>query len=159
MIKVEFKNHQVMCLSTKNPSTIERIIKLFMDNFNFKQYLFESRVGMYSRAILNENELMDSETLGKEIAKLHPELIDLKIDGRTKEYQDSIFKYAGELLHAASVPLQTVRGLARDEDWAMELVSTVGQELKYGTKEDMPGFGGTYSGLDKLKDHLEFDYV
>jgi nucleoside-diphosphate-sugar epimerase len=36
MIKMEFKNHQVICLSTKNPITIERIIKLFMDNFNFK---------------------------------------------------------------------------------------------------------------------------
>jgi hypothetical protein len=121
-----------------------------MDNFNFKQYLFESRVGMYSRAILNENELMDSETLGKEIAKQHPELLDLKIDGRTKEYQDSIFKHAGELLHGAGVSLQTVRGLANDEDWAMELISTVGRELKYGTREDMPGFGGTWGGLDKL---------
>lgn len=103
-----------------------------MDNFNFKQYLFESRVGMYSRAILNESALMDSEALGKEIARQHPELIDFKLNGETKKYQDAIFKYAGELLHSAGVTLQTVRGLAMDEDWAMELVSAVGSELEHG---------------------------
>lgn len=103
-----------------------------MDNFNFKQYLFESRVGMYSRAILNESALMDSEALGKEIARQHPELIDFKLNGETKKYQDAIFKYAGELLHNAGVSLQAVRGLAYDEDWAMELVSTVGSELEHG---------------------------
>ena len=51
-----------------------------MDNFNLKQYLFESRVGMYSRAILKENVLMDAEALGMEIAKQHPELIDFKLN-------------------------------------------------------------------------------
>jgi len=103
-----------------------------MDNFNFKQYLFESRVGMYSRTRLNESALMDAEALGMEIARQHPELIDFKLNGETKKYQDAIFKYAGELLHNASVPLQTVRGLANDEDWAMELVSAVGDQLEHG---------------------------
>ena len=103
-----------------------------MDNFNLKQYLFESRVGMYSRAILKENVLMDAEALGMEIAKQHPELIDFKLNGETKKYQDAIFKYAGELLRDASVPLQTVRGLANDQDWAMELVSAVGDQLEHG---------------------------
>lgn len=103
-----------------------------MDNFNLKQYLFESRVGMYSRAVLKENVLMDAEALGMEIAKQHPELIDFKLNGETKKYQDAIFKYAGELLRDASVPLQTVRGLANDQDWAMELVSAVGDQLEHG---------------------------
>jgi hypothetical protein len=103
-----------------------------MDNFNFKQYLFENKVGMYSKAALNENELMDSEILGKEIAKQHPELIRYRHDGETKKYQDAIFKYAGELLRDAGVSLNMVRGLANDQDWAMELVSTVGDELEHG---------------------------
>jgi len=127
-----------------------------MDNFNFKQYLFENRVGMYSKAVLNENALMDSEALGKEIAKQHPELLDFKLNGETKKYQDAIFKYAGELLRDASVSLQVVRGLANDQDWAMELVSAVGDELEHGedtdysSREDMPGFDGTWDALDKL---------
>jgi hypothetical protein len=127
-----------------------------MDNFNFKQYLYESRVGMYSRARLNENALMDSEALGKEIAKQHPELLDFKLNRETKKYQDAIFKYAGELLHGAGVSLQTVRGLAYDEDWAMELVSAVGDELEHGedvdysNREDMPGFSGTWDALNKI---------
>ena len=122
-----------------------------MDNFNFKQYLFESRVGMYSRARLNENALMDSEALGMEIAKQHPELIDFKLNGETKKYQDAIFKYAGELLQSAGVSLQTVRGLAYDEDWAMELVSAVGDELEHGgERKEMPGFAGTWDALDKI---------
>jgi hypothetical protein len=127
-----------------------------MDNFNFKQYLFENKVGMYSKAALNENELMDSEILGKEIAKQHPELIRYRHDGETKKYQDAIFKYAGELLHDAGIGLNMVRGLANDQDWAMELVSAVGDGLEHGedadysTKEDMPGFGGTWDALSNL---------
>ena len=127
-----------------------------MDNFNFKQYLFENRVGMYSKAALNENELMDSEILGKEIAKQHPELIRYHHDGEIKKYQDAIFKYAGELLRDAGIGLNMVRGLANDQDWAMELVSAVGDGLEHGedadysTKEDMPGFGGTWDALSNL---------
>ena len=108
-----------------------------MDNFNLKQYLFESRVGMYSKAILNENDLMDSETLGREIAKRHPELLRYRHDGETKKYQSAIFKYAGELLRDAGIPLQTTRGLAMDEDWAMELVSTVSSELEHEGLEEI----------------------
>lgn len=103
-----------------------------MDNFNLKQFLIESRSGMYSKTALNESALMDAEALGGEIAKQHPELIDFKLNGETKKYQDAIFKYAGELLHSAGVSLQMVRGLAMDEDWAMELVSAVGDELEHG---------------------------
>ena len=127
-----------------------------MDNFNLKQYLVESRTGMYSKARLNENTLMDSEALGKEIAKQHPELLDFKLNRETKKYQDAIFKYAGELLHSVGVSLQTVRGLAYDQDWAMELVSAVGDELEHGgdtdysSREDMSGFDGTWDALDKL---------
>jgi hypothetical protein len=127
-----------------------------MDNFNLKQYLVESRIGMYSKARLNENALMDSEALGKEIAKQHPELLDFKLNREAKKYQDAIFKYAGELLHSAGVSLQIVRGLAYDQDWAMELVSAVGDELEHGgdadysSREDMPGFDGTWNALDKL---------
>lgn len=106
---------------------------------------------MYSRAVLNENALMDSEALGMEIAKQHPELIDFKLNGETRKYQDAIFKYAGELLHGAGVSLQTVRGLAYDEDWAMELVSAVGDELEHGgEKIEMPGFDGTWDALGKI---------
>ena len=35
MIKIKFKNHQAVCLSTKNPMKIEDIIDLIVDNFNF----------------------------------------------------------------------------------------------------------------------------
>lgn len=103
-----------------------------MDNFNFKQYLFENKVGMYSKAPLNEAPLLDAETLAKEIVSQHPELIRFKLDGETRKLQDAIFKYAGEILHAASIPLSTVRGLAYDADWAMELVSFVNTELEHG---------------------------
>ena len=103
-----------------------------MDNFNFKQYLFESKVGMYSRAQLNENALLDAETLAGEIAKQHPELLRFKLDGETRKLQDAIFKYAGEILQSAGIPLQTVRGLAYDADWAMDLVSAVGSKLEHG---------------------------
>ena len=103
-----------------------------MDNFNLKQYLFESKVGMYSKAVLNEHRFEDASLLGDEIAKTHPELLDFKLNGETKKYQDAIFKYAGELLHNAGVSLQRVRGLAYDYDWAQELVSAVGSELEHG---------------------------
>jgi hypothetical protein len=103
-----------------------------MDNFNLKQYLFESRVGMYSKAVLNESALLDAETLAGEIAKQHPEIIRYHHDGETKKFQDAIFKYAGEILHNAGIPLQTVRGLAYDADWAMELVSNTKSALEHG---------------------------
>lgn len=108
-----------------------------MDNFNFKQYLFESKVGMYSRAQLNENALLDAETLAGEIAKQHPELLRFKLDGETRKLQDAIFKYAGEILQSAGIPLQTVRGLAYDADWAMDLVSAVGSELEHSQLQEM----------------------
>lgn len=103
-----------------------------MDNFNLKQYLVESRTGMYSKTQLNEHRFEDATLLGDEIAKTHPELLDFKLNGETKKYQDAIFKYAGELLHNAGVPLQTVRGLAYDYDWAQELVGAVGDQLEHG---------------------------
>lgn len=103
-----------------------------MDNFNLKQFLIESRAGMYSKASLNEHMLEDAETLAGEVAKQHPEIIRYRHDGDTRKFQDAIFKYAGEILRDAGVPLQTVRGLAYDEDWAMELVSAVGYELEHG---------------------------
>lgn len=122
-----------------------------MDNFNFKQYLFESKSGMYSRAQLNEHKFEDATVLGGEIAKTHPELLKFKLNRETKKYQDAIFKYAGELLSGAGVSLQTVRGLAYDKDWAMELVSTVGDELEHGgEKMEMPGFDGTWDALGKI---------
>lgn len=34
-IKIKFKNHKVVCLSTKNPIKIKDIINLIIDNFNF----------------------------------------------------------------------------------------------------------------------------
>lgn len=108
-----------------------------MDNFNFKQYLFESRVGMYSRAALNESALLDAETLAGEIAKQHPEIIRYHHDGETRKFQDAIFKYAGEILHNAGIPLQTVRGLAYDADWAMDLVSSTKSALERGDLEEM----------------------
>jgi hypothetical protein len=103
-----------------------------MDNFNLKQYLVESRTGMYSKTQLNEHRFEDASLLGDEIAKAHPELLDFKLNGETKKYQDAIFKYAGELLHNAGVSLQRVRGLAYDYDWAQELVSAVGDVLEHG---------------------------
>lgn len=103
-----------------------------MDNFNLKQYLFESRVGMYSKAVLNESALLDAETLGKEIAKAHPELIRYYHDGEGKKFQDAIFTYAGEMLQGAGIPLQTVRGLAYDTAWALDLVNGVKDALEHG---------------------------
>lgn len=108
-----------------------------MDNFNFKQYLFESRVGMYSKAVLNETALLDAETLAGEIAKQHPELIRYHHDGETRKFQDAIFTYAGEILQGAGIPLQTVRGLAYDADWAMDLVSSTKGALERGDLEEM----------------------
>lgn len=103
-----------------------------MDNFNLKQFLIESRAGMYSKTKLNENALLDAETLAGEIAKQHPELIRYHHDGETRKFQDAIFKYAGEILQAAGIPLQTVRGLAYDADWAMDLVSSTKSALEHG---------------------------
>jgi hypothetical protein len=131
-----------------------------MDNFNLKQYLIESKIGMYSKALIKEGALENADTLGKEIAKQHPELLDFKLNGETKKYQDAIFKYAGELLRDAGVPLQTTRGLAYDEDWAMELVSAVGDELQHkdgGLKEMNPAALGAQqdvadAGFDKEED-------
>jgi hypothetical protein len=108
-----------------------------MDNFNLKQYLFESRVGMYSRATLNEGALLDAETLAGEIAKQHPEIIRYHHDGDTRKFQDAIFKYAGEILHNAGIPLQIVRGLAYDADWAMDLVSNTKNALEHGDLEEV----------------------
>ena len=103
-----------------------------MDNFNLKQYLFESRVGMYSKAVLNETALLDAETLAGEIAKQHPEIIRYHHDGETRKFQDAVFKYAGEILRDGGIPLQTVRGLAYDADWAMNLVSSTKGALERG---------------------------
>jgi hypothetical protein len=103
-----------------------------MDNFNLKQYLFESRVGMYSKAVLNESALLDAETLGREIAKAHPELIRYYHDGEGRKLQDAIFTYAGEMLQGAGIPLQTVRGLAYDTTWALDLVNGVKDALEHG---------------------------
>lgn len=103
-----------------------------MDNFNLKQYLFESKVGMYSKAVLNESALLDAETLGREIAKAHPELIRYYHDGEGKKFQDAIFTHAGEMLQGAGIPLQTVRGLAYDTTWALSLVNGVKDALEHG---------------------------
>jgi hypothetical protein len=103
-----------------------------MDNFNLKQYLFESRVGMYSKAVLNESALLDAETLAGEIAKKHPELIRYHHDGEGRKLQDAIFTYAGEILQGAGIPLQTVRGLAYDTAWALDLVNGVKDALEHG---------------------------
>ena len=108
-----------------------------MDNFNLKQYLFESKVGMYSKAVLNESALLDAETLGGEIAKQHPELIRYYHDGEGKKFQDAIFTYAGEMLQGAGIPLQTVRGLAYDTTWALDLVNGVKDALEHGELEEM----------------------
>ena len=35
VVKIKFIKHQSICLSTKNPISIEKIINLFIDNFNF----------------------------------------------------------------------------------------------------------------------------
>lgn len=115
-----------------------------------KKWLVESKSGMYSKTLLVENQLMDSWTLGKEIAKAHPELIRYEHDGETKKFQNAIFKYAGEMLQGAGVSLNMVRGLAMDEDWAMELVTAVSDELEHGGRGEMPGFKGTYDALDKI---------
>lgn len=101
-----------------------------MDNFNLKQFLIESRAGMYSKTSINENALLDAETLAGEIAKQHPEIIRYHHDGDTRKFQDAIFKYAGEILQDAGIPLQTVRGLAYDADWAMDLVSNTKSALE-----------------------------
>lgn len=103
-----------------------------MDNFNLKQFLIESRTGMYSKSTINEHRFEDASLLAVEIAKTHPELLRYQHDGETKKFQDAVFKYAGELLHNAGIPLQTVRGLAYDYDWAHELVSAVEHELEHG---------------------------
>ena len=95
-----------------------------------KQWLMENKSGMYSKS-LNEVALLDAETLAKEIAKQHPELIRFKLDGETRKFQDAIFSYAGEILQDAGIPLGTVRGLAYDADWAMDLVSNVGSALEH----------------------------
>lgn len=108
-----------------------------MDNFNLKQFLIESRTGMYSKTRLDENALLDAETLGGEIAKQHPEIIRYHHDGETRKFQDAIFKYAGEILHNAGIPLQTVRGLAYDADWAMDLVSNTKSALEHGDLEEV----------------------
>ena len=103
-----------------------------MDNFNLKQYLFESRVGMYSKAVLNESALLDAKTLAGEIAKQHPELIRYYHDGEGRKLQDAIFTYAGEILQGVGIPLQTVRGLAYDTAWALDLVNGVKDMLEHG---------------------------
>ena len=108
-----------------------------MDTFNLKQFLVESRTGMYSRAALNENALLDAETLAGEIAKQHPEIIRYHHDGETRKFQDAVFKYAGEILRDGGIPLQTVRGLAYDADWAMDLVSSTKGALERGDLEEM----------------------
>jgi len=87
---------------------------------------------MYSKAVLNEAALLDAETLAGEIAKQHPEIIRYHHDGETRKFQDAIFKYAGEILRDGGIPLQTVRGLAYDADWAMELVSNTKSALEHG---------------------------
>jgi hypothetical protein len=137
-----------------------------MDNFNLKQYLFESRVGMYSKAVLNEAALLDAETLAKEIAKQHPEIIRYHHDGETRKFQDAIFKSAGEILHNAGIPLQTVRGLAYDADWAMELVSNTKSALEHGEgslQEDsgrfyLPTYLATKLGSEEIADEIVNDF-
>ena len=131
-----------------------------------KQWLTESKSGMYSKTILTENQLMDSETLGKEIAKAHPELIRYRHDGETKKYQDAIFTYAGQMLQGAGVSLSTVRGLAMDQDWAMELVSTVGSELEQGEggleeangRFYLPNYLATKLGSEEIADKIIGDF-
>lgn len=108
-----------------------------MDNFNLKQFLVESRAGMYSKAALNEAALLDAKTLAGEIAKQHPEIIRYHHDGDTRKFQDAIFKYAGEILRDAGIPLQTVRGLAYDADWAMDLVSNTKSALENSNLEEI----------------------
>ena len=88
-----------------------------------KQWLVESKSGMYSKTVIKEHQFEDAWTLGKEIAKAHPELAGEVKGGDVKKYQDNIFKYAGEMLQGAGVSLNMVRGLAMDPDWAMELVT------------------------------------
>ena len=88
-----------------------------------KQWLVESKSGMYSKTVIKEHQFEDAWTLGKEIAKAHPELAGEIKGGDVKKYQDNIFKYAGEMLQGAGVSLNMVRGLAMDPDWAMELVT------------------------------------
>jgi hypothetical protein len=137
-----------------------------MKEFNMKQWLTESKSGMYSKTILTENQLMDSETLGKEIAKAHPELIRYRHDGETKKYQDAIFTYAGQMLQGAGVSLSTVRGLAMDQDWAMELVSTVGSELEQGEggleeangRFYLPNYLATKLGSEEIADKIIGDF-
>jgi hypothetical protein len=107
-----------------------------MDNFNFKQYLTENRVGMYSRVRLTEAALLDAETLAGEIAKQHPELIRYQHDNEARKFQDAIFKYAGEMLQDAGIPLNTVRGLAHDTTWALDLVNGVKDALEHSELEE-----------------------
>lgn len=101
-----------------------------MKEFNMKKWLVESKSGMYSKTILNEYQLENPELLGREIAKAYPELIRYRQSGDTKKFQDAIFKYAGEMLQNAGISLNLVRGLANDQDWAMDLVSATGKELE-----------------------------
>jgi hypothetical protein len=123
-----------------------------MDNFNLKQYLFESRVGMYSKAVLNESALLDAETLAREIAKQHPELIRFHHDGEGRKLQDAIFTYAGEMLQGAGIPLQTVRGLAYDTAWALDLVNGVKDALERGELKETSS-----SSIKTLRDLYYFD--
>ena len=126
-----------------------------MDNFNLKQFLIESRAGMYSKTRLDENALLDPETLAGEIAKQHPELIRYHHDGETRKFQDAIFKYAGEMLRDAGIPLQTVRGLAYDADWAMDLVSGTKSALESNDTTPASDYSAKRQADDKAYHGLE----
>lgn len=118
-----------------------------------KQWLMENKSGMYSKTMLNENALLDAETLAGEIAKQHPEIIRYHHDRDTRKFQDAIFKYAGEILRDAGIPLQTVRGLAYDADWAMDLVSSTKSALENSDLEEKT----SDNSIKVLRDLYYFD--
>lgn len=82
-------------------------------------------------------QFLDGHILGTAIAKAHPELLKLKLNGDTKLLQGAIFKYANQMMTAAGISKVTVGNLINgiaDEDWPMELVSAVHSGLKHGDK-------------------------
>jgi hypothetical protein len=86
------------------------------------------KIGIREEEINKQLAYRDPEALAIDIAKEHPELQKFALNDR-QMFQRAAFKYASEMMTAAGISRQNQVYYVNDQDWAMDFISKLGQEL------------------------------
>jgi hypothetical protein len=87
------------------------------------------KIGIREEEVNKQLAYRDPEALAIDMAKEHPELQKFALNDR-QMFQRAAFKYASEMMTAAGISRQNQVYYVNDQDWAMDFISKLGQELE-----------------------------